>query len=142
MINRKKKNSTNLRQSPCRYGVDRKKSEKGIRVLERSTYCFYFEELCRLKRKPGPHEKLQEANTKTMDFSNFFHAHFFPSYLHLVISGAACSWENSSQMPASGKQWLDKVFVYLGVLGFGVSFFFFQWIIFSFRYHNLPQMIS
>ena len=140
MINRKKKNLKNLRQSPCRYGVDRKKSEKGVRVLERSIYCFYFEELCRLKRKPGPHEKLQEANTKTMAFSNFFHAQFFPSYLHLVISGAACSSENPSQMPASGKQWLDKVSLYLGVFGFGVSFYF-QWIVFSFRYHNLPQMI-
>lgn len=40
--------------------VEGEKSEKGIRVLERSPKGFYqyFEEFCRLKRKPGPHEKL------------------------------------------------------------------------------------
>lgn len=65
-----------------------------------------------LKKKPGPQATLQEANTKTRAFSNFFHAYFFPSYLYLVISGAACFWESSSQTPASGKQQLDRPFVY------------------------------
>ncbi len=74
-----------------------------------------------------------------MDFSSSFHAYFFLLYLHLVIPGAACPWESSSQMSALDKQQLDKPLIF-GC--FYVCFVFWCFLVANFpcRYHQLPQI--